>query len=171
MGGGCTGGCKPPEPCRSHGPGRADEDVASRETEYAGAAATEAMKPFAIAPRRCAPVATSFLPYIDLNLHAQHFRCMKVHLGPSWAKPGGPAGIFDHHLLSPPQRIRRLLTNGVVQPRARDVTRQLGSRQSARTCSFMGSGEKAGAAFGGIARRGPVSHTRSAQGGPRAIAN
>merc|ERR1719240_1522132 len=59
--------------------------------------------------------------------------------------PGGPAGIFDHHLLSIPQRVRRLLTNGVVHlVCACNVTRQLGPRQSARTCrSFMGSGDKA----------------------------
>merc|ERR1712182_181434 len=78
-------------------------------------------------------------------------------IGPSWANPGGPAGIFDHHLLSLPQRVRRLLTNEAGHlARTCDITRQLGSRQSARTCSFMGSGEEAGAAFGGIALRGPV---------------
>merc|ERR1711869_12185 len=94
---------------------------------------------------------------IDLNLHAQHFSVYESCIGPSWAKPGGPAGIFDHHLLSLPQRVSRLLTNeaGYLVCTC-DVTRQLGSRQSARTCSFMGFGEKAWAAFGGIALRGPV---------------
>ena len=47
-----------------------------------------------------------------------------------------------------------------------DITRQLEPRQSARTCSVIGSGEKAWAAFGGTATGvdPTVSHTRSAQG-------
>ena len=45
------------EPGRRDGPGRADEDVASRETEYAGGAPAEALSrpEFSSASGRCVP--------------------------------------------------------------------------------------------------------------------
>jgi len=141
-----AGRCKSAEPRWRHGPRRADEDVASRETEYAGGAATEAMRPLAIASGRCAQLASSSLQYIDLNLHAQHFRCMKVASRAVLGEAREVLRVFSTTTCCPiPQRVRRLLTNGVVHlVCACNVTRQLGPRQSARTCrSFMGSGDKA----------------------------
>merc|ERR1712139_507516 len=88
------GRCKSAKPRWRYGPGCADEDVASRETEYAGAAATEAMKPLAIASGRCMPVAVSSLQYIDLNLHAQHFRYMKVASRAVLGEAGRSFGYF-----------------------------------------------------------------------------